>query len=66
MIFRSVKFLLSRPNAAMPYEPGYEEDGFLQSLEPLNSNDIELLASNCTEVFRVVFFLHVFVTIFVI
>lgn len=49
-IFRNVRFLLSRPLAAMPYERGYEEDKFIQSLEPLNSADIELLASNCTEV----------------
>lgn len=46
----NVNFLLSRPNASMPYKPGYEEDGFLKSLSPLNLNEIELLASNCTEV----------------
>jgi hypothetical protein len=46
----SVRFLLSRPNASMPYKPGYEEDGFLKSLSPLKLTEIELLASNCTEV----------------
>lgn len=46
----NVNFLLSRPNATMPYKPGYEEDGFLKSLSPLKLTEIELLASNCTEV----------------
>lgn len=46
----NVKFFLSRPKAAMPYKPGYEEDGFLKSLSPLNNTEIELLASQCTEV----------------
>ena len=46
----NVKFLLSRPKAAMPFKPGYEEDGFLKSLAPLKLNEIEVLASNCTEV----------------
>lgn len=46
----NVKFFLSRPKAAMPYKPGYEEDGFLKSLAPLNNTEIELLASQCTEV----------------
>ena len=46
----SVKFFLSRPKAMMPYTPGYEEDGFLKSLAPFDLKDIELLASNCTEV----------------
>lgn len=46
----SVKFLHERPNAKMPFKPGYEEDGFLKSLAPLNLTEIELLASNCTEV----------------
>ena len=48
----NVNFLLSRPNASMPYKPGYEEDGFLKSLSPLNLTEIELMASNCTEVCR--------------
>lgn len=46
----NVNFFLSRPNASMPFKPGYEEDGFLRSLAPLNITDIELLASDCTEV----------------
>lgn len=46
----AVKFLLERPKAHMPFMPGYEEDGFLRSLAPLNNNEIELLANNCTEV----------------
>ncbi|XP_070500308.1 galactosylgalactosylxylosylprotein 3-beta-glucuronosyltransferase P isoform X1 [Chironomus tepperi] len=46
----SVRFLLSRPNASMPFKPGYEEDGFLKSLSPLKLTEIELLASNCTEI----------------
>lgn len=46
----NVKFFLNRPKAAMPYKPGYEEDGFLKSLAPLNNTEIELLASQCTEV----------------
>lgn len=46
----NVNFLLSRPNASMPYKPGYEEDGFLKSLSPLNLTEIELMATNCTEV----------------
>jgi beta-1,3-glucuronyltransferase len=46
----NVNFLLSRPNATMPFKPGYEEDGFLKSLAPLKLTEIELLASNCTEV----------------
>lgn len=47
----NVKFLLERPKAKMPFKPGYEEDGFLKSLAPFNNTDIELLASECTEVF---------------
>ncbi|XP_021704958.1 galactosylgalactosylxylosylprotein 3-beta-glucuronosyltransferase P [Aedes aegypti] len=46
----SVKFLLSRPKAEMPFKAGYEEDGFLRSLDPLDLKDIDLLASNCTEI----------------
>lgn len=51
----NVKFFLSRPKAAMPYKPGYEEDGFLKSLAPLNNTEIELLASQCTEVCFIIF-----------
>ena len=46
----NVKFFLSRKNASMPYKPGYEEDGFLKSLHPLHLSEIELLASNCSQV----------------
>lgn len=46
----SVKFLLQRPKASMPFKPGYEEDGFLKSLEPFEPKEIELLAANCTKV----------------
>lgn len=53
----SVPFLLSRPKAIMPFESGYEEDKFLQSLAPLAHSEIELLASNCTEV-NVLFFFY--------
>lgn len=55
----NVNFLLSRPNASMPYKPGYEEDGFLKSLSPLNLTEIELMATNCTEVW-IEFFLWLF------
>jgi beta-1,3-glucuronyltransferase P len=34
----------------MPYHPGYEEEGFLKSLEPFEMKEIQLLANNCTEV----------------
>ncbi|XP_049281845.1 galactosylgalactosylxylosylprotein 3-beta-glucuronosyltransferase P [Anopheles funestus] len=46
----SVKFLHTRPKAQMPFKPGYEEDGFLRSLEPLELKEVDLLASNCTEI----------------
>lgn len=46
----NVQFFLSRPKAIMPYDAGYEEDKFLRSLAPLNNSEIELLASDCTEV----------------
>uniref|UniRef100_A0A336MAY7 Galactosylgalactosylxylosylprotein 3-beta-glucuronosyltransferase n=2 Tax=Culicoides sonorensis TaxID=179676 RepID=A0A336MAY7_CULSO len=46
----NVKFFLSRKNATMPYKAGFEEDGFLKSLNPISLHDIELLASNCTEI----------------
>ncbi|CAL7940025.1 unnamed protein product [Xylocopa violacea] len=46
----NVKFLHERPNATMPFKAGYEEDGFLKSLAPLEPKDIEFLADNCTRV----------------
>ncbi|XP_022172134.1 galactosylgalactosylxylosylprotein 3-beta-glucuronosyltransferase P [Myzus persicae] len=46
----SVKFLLERPNAQMPYKPGFEEDGFLRTLAPFEPDQIELKADNCTKI----------------
>ncbi|VVC27047.1 Hypothetical protein CINCED_3A007749 [Cinara cedri] len=46
----SVKFLQERPNAQMPYRPGFEEDGFLRTLAPFEPQQIELKAENCTKV----------------
>ncbi|KAH8299584.1 hypothetical protein KR044_003259 [Drosophila immigrans] len=46
----SVKFLRERPHAKMPFKPGYEEDGFLRSLAPLDNAEIELLADECKEI----------------
>lgn len=46
----SVEFLLQRPNAEMPFKPGFEEDGFLKSLEPFEPHQVELLADNCTKI----------------
>ncbi|XP_066158235.1 galactosylgalactosylxylosylprotein 3-beta-glucuronosyltransferase P isoform X2 [Euwallacea fornicatus] len=46
----SVQFLLSRPQASMPFKPGFEEDGFLKSLAPFEPAEAELLASNCTRI----------------
>ncbi|XP_017878611.1 galactosylgalactosylxylosylprotein 3-beta-glucuronosyltransferase P [Ceratina calcarata] len=46
----SVRFLLQRPNATMPFKAGYEEDGFLKSLAPFEPKEIEFLADNCTKV----------------
>ncbi|CAH1731333.1 galactosylgalactosylxylosylprotein 3-beta-glucuronosyltransferase P-like [Aphis gossypii] len=46
----SVKFLLERPDAKMPYKPGFEEDGFLRTLAPFEPHQIELKADNCTKI----------------
>ncbi|XP_018566510.1 galactosylgalactosylxylosylprotein 3-beta-glucuronosyltransferase P isoform X3 [Anoplophora glabripennis] len=46
----SVDFLLKRPKAAMPFKPGFEEDGFLKSLAPFEPKEVELLADNCTKI----------------
>ncbi|RZC35690.1 Glyco transf 43 domain containing protein [Asbolus verrucosus] len=46
----SVEFLLTRPRAWVPFLAGYEETGFLVSLQPFEIPDIELLASNCTKI----------------
>nr|XP_018910081.1 PREDICTED: galactosylgalactosylxylosylprotein 3-beta-glucuronosyltransferase P-like isoform X1 [Bemisia tabaci] len=47
----NIKFLLQRPAAKMPYKPGFEEDGFLQSLAPFEPKEIELRADNCTKIY---------------
>lgn len=41
--------LLNQKRPTMPYIAGYEEDGFLKSLN-LSLKDIEVKASGCTEV----------------
>ncbi|XP_076068456.1 galactosylgalactosylxylosylprotein 3-beta-glucuronosyltransferase P-like isoform X2 [Oratosquilla oratoria] len=46
----SVQYLLKHPKATMPYSPGYEEDGFLKSLQ-VEIKNLEFLASNCTKVY---------------
>ncbi|KAK4315007.1 hypothetical protein Pmani_013748 [Petrolisthes manimaculis] len=46
----SVQYLLEVPNAAMPYKPGHEEDGFLRSLH-ISPYDIEFKAEQCTKVY---------------
>jgi len=49
-IIRKLMFLIfQKPQATMPFLPGYEEDRFLQSLE-MKAEDIEPKASNCTKV----------------
>lgn len=45
----NVQFFLDRPKATMPFIPGYEEDGFMKSLN-INASEIEPLAFNCTKV----------------
>ncbi|XP_066946348.1 galactosylgalactosylxylosylprotein 3-beta-glucuronosyltransferase P-like isoform X1 [Macrobrachium rosenbergii] len=46
----SVPFLLTRPEAKMPYTPGYEETGFLDSLN-ITMNEVEFVADNCTKIY---------------
>ncbi|XP_039298377.1 galactosylgalactosylxylosylprotein 3-beta-glucuronosyltransferase P isoform X2 [Nilaparvata lugens] len=46
----SVQFLHERPDAIMPFKPGFEEDGFLRSLSPFDPKDIEFKAENCTKI----------------
>ncbi|XP_047480312.1 galactosylgalactosylxylosylprotein 3-beta-glucuronosyltransferase P-like [Penaeus chinensis] len=46
----NVNFFLKRPNASMPYVPGYEEDGMLKSLN-FTMNEVEFVADNCTKVY---------------
>lgn len=61
----SVKFLHERPKAKMPFKPGYEEDGFLRSLAPLDNNEIELLANECREVVHATSYMICLYNIFV-
>ncbi|XP_071535272.1 galactosylgalactosylxylosylprotein 3-beta-glucuronosyltransferase P-like isoform X2 [Panulirus ornatus] len=46
----SVQFLLSVPSAKMPFQPGYEETGFLSSLF-IKPQDLEFVADNCTKIY---------------
>ncbi|XP_015043331.2 galactosylgalactosylxylosylprotein 3-beta-glucuronosyltransferase P isoform X2 [Drosophila pseudoobscura] len=46
----NIKFLRQRPHAQMPFKPGYEEDGFLRSLAPLDNDEIDLLADECRDI----------------
>lgn len=45
----SVRLLRERPEATMPFKPGYEEDGFLKSLG-VPKEEFELLADKCTKI----------------
>ncbi|KAK7083111.1 hypothetical protein SK128_009234 [Halocaridina rubra] len=38
------------PSASMPYTAGYEEDGFLRSLQ-IQPEDYEFLADGCTKIY---------------
>ncbi|XP_042869021.1 galactosylgalactosylxylosylprotein 3-beta-glucuronosyltransferase P-like isoform X2 [Penaeus japonicus] len=46
----NVDFLLKRPDARMPFVPGYEEDGMLRSLN-ITMDEVEFVAKNCTKVY---------------
>lgn len=46
----SIPFLLSVPEAEMPYLAGHEETGFLNNLH-VTIDDIEFLADNCTKIY---------------
>ncbi|XP_070000996.1 galactosylgalactosylxylosylprotein 3-beta-glucuronosyltransferase P isoform X2 [Penaeus vannamei] len=46
----SVNFLLKRPDAKMPFVPGYEEDGMLKSLN-ITMDEVEFVADNCSKVY---------------
>lgn len=46
----SVRYLLQRPDAQMPFKPGHEEDGFLRSLG-ITPSDIEFKAAECTQIY---------------
>nr|XP_013105235.1 unnamed protein product [Stomoxys calcitrans] len=45
----SLAYMAERPNATMPYKPGYEEDYFLRSIG-LTLEMIEPKGNNCTEI----------------
>ncbi|XP_043238891.1 galactosylgalactosylxylosylprotein 3-beta-glucuronosyltransferase P-like [Amphibalanus amphitrite] len=45
----SVTLLKQRPNAAMPYRAGYEEDGFLKELG-VTREDLQPLADECSQI----------------
>ncbi|GAB6020043.1 Galactosylgalactosylxylosylprotein 3-beta-glucuronosyltransferase 2 [Chamberlinius hualienensis] len=46
----NVGFLKSRQNVTMPYKAGFEEDGFLKSLN-ITIDQIEPKADNCTKIY---------------
>lgn len=46
----SIPFLLTRPDAKMPYSAGYEETGLLRSLD-IKPEELELVADNCTKIY---------------
>uniref|UniRef100_T1JMB5 Galactosylgalactosylxylosylprotein 3-beta-glucuronosyltransferase n=1 Tax=Strigamia maritima TaxID=126957 RepID=T1JMB5_STRMM len=45
----NIAFLLQHPKVTMPFSVGYEEDGFLRSLN-ITMTDIEPKADNCTQI----------------
>ncbi|CAG0899398.1 unnamed protein product [Darwinula stevensoni] len=45
-----IPFFLSKVDAEMPYRAGFEEDGFLRSLE-ISVDDVEPKADNCTKIY---------------
>lgn len=46
----NVGFLRTRPKAGMPFRAGFEEDGFLRSLN-ITLTDLEPKADNCTKIY---------------
>ena len=59
----NVKYFLEHPNASMPYRVGYEEDGFMKSLN-ISYSDIEPKAHNCTKVGNIkIYDYHIYGTI---
>ncbi|XP_066946351.1 galactosylgalactosylxylosylprotein 3-beta-glucuronosyltransferase P-like isoform X3 [Macrobrachium rosenbergii] len=45
-----IRLFEERPEAKMPYTPGYEETGFLDSLN-ITMNEVEFVADNCTKIY---------------